>query len=298
MPGTPPVGQEIVMPRSTSLVALAMLAATLCGTNATAQTARFSAGTEGWTVIDLSSGGPYTSVLASGIAPTWNPTGGDTGGYISARDPSGNAYFFAAPNSWLGNRSDWFGRRLRFSLNSTINNWNGDRVALLIGGSPTIVLAAPLSPLPPAPPAWQRYDLPIAQGTWRIGTQNGAVASETQIRAVLASLAALRISAEFGSQIEETTGLDSVRIFSPAACPADISNTDGDLPGQPDGVVDNGDFSAFFAAFFLPESDPLRLQADIADTDSLSEAEGGGPDGTVDNGDFTAFFTAFFACVG
>jgi hypothetical protein len=79
------------------------------------------------------------------------------------------------------------------------------------------------------------------------------------------------------------------------ACnPADITNTDGDLPGVPDGAVDNGDFQAFFAAFFLPESDPLRLAADIANTDGETVLTGGGPDGAIDNGDFNAFFAAFF----
>jgi transglutaminase 1 len=77
-------------------------------------------------------------------------------------------------------------------------------------------------------------------------------------------------------------------------CPADITNTDGDLPGVPDGAIDNGDFQAFFAAFFMPESDPLRLAADIANTDGETVLTGGGPDGAIDNGDFNAFFAAFF----
>jgi hypothetical protein len=79
-----------------------------------------------------------------------------------------------------------------------------------------------------------------------------------------------------------------------ACSPADITNTDGDLPGVPDGTVDNGDFQAFFAAFFLTESDPLRLAADIANTDGETVLTGGGPDGAIDNGDFNAFFAAFF----
>lgn len=84
--------------------------------------------------------------------------------------------------------------------------------------------------------------------------------------------------------------------------PADISDTDGTAApvGIPDGQVDNGDFNAFFAAFFLPSGDPRRLQADIANTDGnvangwSTGAAGGGPDGQIDNGDFTAFFDAFF----
>jgi hypothetical protein len=74
--------------------------------------------------------------------------------------------------------------------------------------------------------------------------------------------------------------------------PADIANTDGDP--APDGVLDNGDFTAFFAAFFAPIGDPAQLLADIANTDGETTVEGAGPDGVIDNGDFTAFFNFFF----
>ncbi len=82
-----------------------------------------------------------------------------------------------------------------------------------------------------------------------------------------------------------------------ACSPADIANTDGDTfltGGGPDGTIDNGDFTAFFGAFFLTAGDPLQVPADIADTDGLTVLNGSGPDGQVDNGDFTAFFAAFF----
>ncbi|MFO0082293.1 MAG: GC-type dockerin domain-anchored protein, partial [Phycisphaerales bacterium] len=85
---------------------------------------------------------------------------------------------------------------------------------------------------------------------------------------------------------------------APTGCsPADIANTDGEpLPaGGPDNTIDNGDFTAFFSAFFLADTDPARLVADIANTDGDTALTGAGPDGTVDNGDFTAFFASFFA---
>ncbi|MCE2966487.1 MAG: GC-type dockerin domain-anchored protein [Phycisphaerales bacterium] len=74
--------------------------------------------------------------------------------------------------------------------------------------------------------------------------------------------------------------------------PADVANTDGDP--VPDQSIDNGDFQAFFAAFFLAPGDPGQLVADIANTDGETRLEGAGPDGTVDNGDFQAFFLYFF----
>ncbi len=71
------------------------------------------------------------------------------------------------------------------------------------------------------------------------------------------------------------------------SCWSDVADTDGQ-PGA-DGVIDNGDFSAFFVAFFAPEGSPERTPADVANTDGDP-----GPDGAVDNGDFTLFFQQFF----
>jgi hypothetical protein len=76
---------------------------------------------------------------------------------------------------------------------------------------------------------------------------------------------------------------------SPKCSPVDIANTDTDP--TPDGQLDNGDFQAFFSAFFLPEDDAGRLVADVTNTDG----DGGPPDGQVDNGDFNFFFAQFFA---
>lgn len=83
---------------------------------------------------------------------------------------------------------------------------------------------------------------------------------------------------------------------SEGCSPADIANTDGEVP--PDGRVDNGDFALFFIGFFADEGDPTRMNSDIADTDGQTRGDGGGPDGTVDNGDFSAFFVWFFEGCG
>jgi hypothetical protein len=90
----------------------------------------------------------------------------------------------------------------------------------------------------------------------------------------------------------EINTLDDSATFTvpgPALCAADIANTDGEA--GLDGVVDNGDFSAFFSAFFLDAGDAARAIADIADTDGTA-----GADGSVDNGDFSLFFASFFGC--
>ncbi len=94
--------------------------------------------------------------------------------------------------------------------------------------------------------------------------------------------------------------LGSVGMGAPVAgcSPADIANTDGSSAatgGGPDGVIDNGDFTAFFAAFFASPGSTENLDADIANTDGDTILAGAGPDGVVDNGDFSAFFALFFA---
>lgn len=100
-----------------------------------------------------------------------------------------------------------------------------------------------------------------------------------------------------------------VPLFCPSSgCPtspcsaADIANTDGDTTPfpQPDGVVDNGDFTAFFGAFFDAGAGDLSsiFAADIANTDGATRIEGFGPDGVLDNGDFSAFFAGFFTPCG
>ncbi|MCE2967714.1 MAG: GC-type dockerin domain-anchored protein [Phycisphaerales bacterium] len=85
----------------------------------------------------------------------------------------------------------------------------------------------------------------------------------------------------FGSRAPELEVVGTI-------CVADVANTDGDP--LPDGVVDNGDFNAFFSAFFAAEGDPARLVADVGNTDGEL-----GRDGVVDNGDFQLFFAQFFA---
>jgi hypothetical protein len=115
------------------------------------------------------------------------------------------------------------------------------------------------------------------------------LSSRVSFTAVAGQPVSIRVGGLIGS-----TGSGTLVIRPRQCSPADITNTDGDNPGSPDGAVDNGDFSAFFSAFFLPESDPLRLMADIANTDGDTYLQGAGADGAVDNGDFTAFFTYFF----
>ncbi|MFN5661593.1 MAG: GC-type dockerin domain-anchored protein, partial [Planctomyces sp.] len=132
---------------------------------------------------------------------------------------------------------------------------------------------------------------PVGPG---LGT-NGAATMRTLPDGTIAVAGAFQlVGNEPSSFIAYITNPDGI-------CPcsaADIANADGEAAptGGADGQVTNGDFIAFFSAFFADEGDPARLAADIADADgrTLFDTPAGGPDGAVTNADFTAFFAAFF----
>lgn len=98
-----------------------------------------------------------------------------------------------------------------------------------------------------------------------------------------------RTIAGFG--IPPSGGLDAFIVqLGPVACnPADIADFLG-LPG-PDGVLDGNDFALFLNALALPDNDPVRLVADIANFlgDVAPPFGTGGPDGVVDGNDVAAF---------
>lgn len=72
--------------------------------------------------------------------------------------------------------------------------------------------------------------------------------------------------------------------------PADVATSDGS-PGA-DGLLNNGDFSLFFASFFAGCSSPGATPCAVADI--ANSAGQSGPDGQVNNGDFQSFFQFFF----
>jgi|GEM_PF-2433377 uncharacterized repeat protein (TIGR01451 family) len=137
-----------------------------------------------------------------------------------------------------------------------------------------------------------------SNGTVLLSTFGGAVAAFPATGDVTTQFVASNIVNYITLPTGTADGFSGLAVASGAAgaqpCnnPADVANTDGDA--SPDGAIDNGDFTLFFLAFFLDETDPARLLADIANTDGETARQGAGPDGTVDNGDFTAFFTYFF----
>ncbi|MBP7935592.1 MAG: hypothetical protein KA354_13175 [Phycisphaerae bacterium] len=235
----------------------------------------FTSDSDGWVVADLQCGVAYRDALAAYPA-TWHATGGDSVGYISGTDQTSNCFFFQAPAEQLGNLSSYEGGRIQFSLKSSHNTWLQDNVVVLVGANST-VLVAEITPLPAT--SWTRYEVLLLADSFRYNTKAGAVCSETGFQAVLANVIAMRIPAEFGSSVQETTSLDRVRLVTPWGCTECPTDYDEDCD------VDGNDFEVFLACV----SGPGVLQADAscrqkADLDN---------DGDVDQNDFGVFQRCF-----
>lgn len=195
----------------------------------------FDADASGWRYADLVCGGPYLTPLATGPV-SWSAAGGDPGGHITAADPSGACYYFQAPEAFTGDLSSYEGGTLSYSVLVSIANYGLERGVLLVGTN-GVTLSGPL-PLP-AVGVWDRRSLTLERSSFRLGTQNGSVPSQAQFEAVLSSVAAVHIPAEYGSQIVEVVSLDSVMLRS--GCVVDLA--------EPFGVVNVFDLLAFLELY-------------------------------------------------
>lgn len=144
----------------------------------------------------------------------------------------------------------------------------------MLVGANSVVLVAVVTPLPGT--AWTRYEVPLFATSFRYNTKAGAVCSESDFRAVLANVAALRIPGEFGSAVQETTALDRVRLLPPWGC-AVCSSADYDE----DCDVDGEDLDVFIGCV----SGPNVVQPDA----TCREQADMDLDGDVDQDDFGVF---------
>lgn len=180
--------------------------------SATAQMWTFDSDSQGWQIDDFAGTANYTTVPV--VSPvTFQATGGKSGGYISALDPSGGTYLFHAPTSQLGNYSSYLGGKLTFSLQTNEEaNWFADSVVVFRQASSGLIIIAPLAQ-PGA--TWTDYSIDLVASSFRYGNLSGAVVLASDFAAVLNDLGTFLIDAEYHAGVSEITGLDSV-IFSQA----------------------------------------------------------------------------------
>ena len=159
----------------------------------------FEQDAEGWTIIGDAQGSSGT--------PAYEGTDGNPGGCIRADDDSiGDIWYFTAPASYLGDRSEALGRYLSFDLKTTdVTNLKSAPDVLLEGGGLTIAYDA--TPDPGAD--WTPYRILLSAEGWRLNNLEGMAVTDEQFASVLSSLTALRIRGEFNSG-PDTGSLDNV----------------------------------------------------------------------------------------
>jgi hypothetical protein len=166
----------------------------------------FDDGAEGW----------KTENGSTGFA--WMPTGGDTGGFISASDVGGaGLWFFEAPTAFLTAAAGAYGGTLTYELESSPTSppIAGSYANVQLLGANGLLLAYGGIANPAA--TWTPYTVSLSAGNWMVGSVGGPVATQAQLVSVLSDLKDLRIRGDYKQAIE-TTGLDTV-VLSAAPVP-------------------------------------------------------------------------------
>jgi hypothetical protein len=162
----------------------------------------FNANAEGWT----------TAGTPSPVALVYVATGGNPGGYIRTTDPGDGAYtYFQAPARFVGNRAGFYRGTLAFDFRTSAADVQSANDVVLVGATETLVYDIPTD----ITTAWGRFAVPLTEGTWRVGSLTGAVATAAQLQAVLADLRALRIRAEYHGSAGDIGQLDNVAMTGP-----------------------------------------------------------------------------------
>jgi hypothetical protein len=166
----------------------------------------FDEGDHGWTVA----GGPFTAATA----PTWVQTGGSPDAWVCAR--SAGAWYWLAPDTFLGNVSAAYGGTLKFDLNQNVEMENcigREKLVILDGGGVEIYCDAPYK----TQTSWTSYTVRLDETEPWHDAGTGAPVTRAAILGVLADLSQLRIRGWFTTCGVETpeAGLDSVALDPP-----------------------------------------------------------------------------------
>ena len=178
---------------SKHIAAVAGLALSLGASSALAgASSDFNTGTtDGWLLF----GDSVTS------APTYVATGGVTGGYIHGTDAVlGGTWYWLAPAKFLDNDSASYGDALSFDLRMRGNGslFSDADVILQSGGTSLFYTFGTGTNLVPADTTWTPYSVLLSETAgWRVGSQNGVLANQTQVMQVLANVTSLQIRGEF-----------------------------------------------------------------------------------------------------
>src|SRR5262245_52695178 len=171
----------------------------------------FNASVEGWTTGDMvSSASPGPSFST----PTFNPTGGNPGGYISTIDTFFEVGFFA-PSAYTGNLSSYYGGTFSFDLFDTANDGIVYVALVLYGNGTSIEAHGPI----PSTVSFTPFSFTLTEASFHPYAGSGLTSSgsltQAQFLAILNNVTAVAIHADWRTG-EDNTGLDNVSLASPS----------------------------------------------------------------------------------
>ncbi len=198
-------------------------------------TSTFDTDADGWTFLNSTSSSPGT----------FNPSGGNPGGFASftyASNTFNTTQHWVAPAKFLGNqvvRS--LGMTFSFSLQQsqagTSSSTAGD-LRIEGGARGTIALVYSLPAKPAVTPAWSTYTVTLDETfPWRINSTTGPIATRTQIIEVLTRITAIEIRGTYASNATYTSGLDHVVLAQRTLLIAPTINSFSPTVGQPGSTI-------------------------------------------------------------
>ena len=187
-----------------------------------AQTGTFDNNNEGW----RASGDPVSTTAS------WQPTGGNPGGYIRVTDAAiGGTWYFESSSQYKGNKCDAYDRFLRWDqfTSDTANQqpFGGAPDVVLEGANLTLVFDNAQNP----GLAWTHYDIQLREDAgWHLDDIAGPAPTAQQFQAVLANISALRIRGEYRSQADYG-GIDNFILESSFRFDLDADDSSGEPTG-------------------------------------------------------------------
>lgn len=173
------------------------------------------------------------SVIGDAADFRWNDTGGNPGGWISARDlAQGIVAYWVAPDKFLGDKSLAYGQTLAFDVfnNPATPRFSlGDKEADVIIKGGDLTLMYRFDPAAEPTSEWTSFSLDFHESdNWRTGANwaNATATNKEEMLQVLSNLTELVIRAEYRQGAARTMGLDNVRITAASNSPAGTHNED------------------------------------------------------------------------
>jgi hypothetical protein len=175
----------------------------------------FSTGDEGWQIVSFENLTTDNFSVKATYTPTFNPTGGNPGGYISTIDQDNGDLTFSAPAKFLGNVSGATG--LSYDLIYPVGAINYQPTDVLLMGNGETLLWKSNPDIIPGP-SWISVSLDfVPSGEWHVGTSSGLLATGADFSNVLGNLSGLFIRGEYTTGLIESPGLDNVRLAGVSA---------------------------------------------------------------------------------